>query len=360
MDSTRAVEEPSRRPSGRRGALNAAGRAVASRAAAVSQVRGVGAVVFLVLLAVIFQLMSGKFFSQPEIAGIFMLAAGVGCIAAGVTLLMISGEFDLSVGSVYAVTPIVMGTLINREHLPALAAFFAALASAAMLGLLNGLATTKLRIPSFITTLASLFVVTAIGYMITSGLPVARFTRGRLDHLLGGQIQGTPISAPFLWTLLFVGLVWFLHSATRYGNWCRAAAAPGSVARALGVPVNRVKVTNFVISSTLAGFAGCAIFMQLGSVDSSFGTDYNLLAIVAAVLGGTSLFGVQGSIIGSFVGALTLGSLQTGLVLVEAPSSWYTGLIGLLLVVAVLVNDKLQLLGATVGHRLFARQAAEG
>ena len=317
---------------------------------------GVGALIFLVILVVIFQSVSGRFLAVGQLSGVFMLAAGVGAIGAAVALLMISGEFDLSVGATYALVPIVMGELVNAEHWNSLLALIGALLCAAVIGLANGLATTKLKIPSFIVTLASLYVLMAITLIITNGLPVSVFRSSTVDSILGGAIGGSSITAPILWTCGFVVVLWFLHARTRYGNWCRAAGAPGSVGRALGVPVARVKIINFVICSTVAGFSGCAVFAQLGSVDSSFGTDYNLLAIIAAVLGGTSLFGVEGSVIGAFIGAVTLGSLETGLLLVNAPSSWYDGLIGLLLVIAVLVNDKTSILGGRVVRGIRSRQ----
>jgi simple sugar transport system permease protein len=128
---------------------------------------------------------------------------------------------------------------------------------------------------------------------------------------------------------------------TSYGNWTYASGGRAGVARAMGVPARYVKLGNFVLCSFLAGFAGCAQYAQLGIVSSGFGENYNLISIVAAVLGGASLFGVIGSIPGTVIGALILGVLETGLVLIGAPSSWYTSFIGVILIVAVIANSRL-------------------
>ncbi|HLJ60307.1 MAG TPA: ABC transporter permease [bacterium] len=306
--------------------------------------RGFGAFAGWILLAGVFQGLSGRFFTGGELRGMSLVASEVGTIGVGVSFLMIAGEFDLSVGAMFAFVPIVLGELIAAQW-NVWIAFVLVLAMAAAVGVVHGLITTRLGIPSFITTLATLFVLTGLSFLITSGLPVGYFQQTAFRSLLGGNLGNAALAAPFVWMFVFGVTFWFIHGFTQYGNWTTAAGARGGAARALGVPVATVKTINFALCAMLAGFAGCAAFAQLGSVDASFGTDANLLAIVAAVLGGTSLFGVEGSIAGTVFGALVLGSLSTGLVLVGAPGSWYTAIIGIILLVAAFLNDQLDKLG---------------
>lgn len=294
-------------------------------------------------MATIFELMSGKFLTADQMAGVTNIAAAVGTIGVGVAFLMISGEFDLSVGAMYAFIPIVTGKLIVEFHWTPWLAFATGMAVALAFGLGHGIITTVLRIPSFITTLGTLFVLTGLDYLITGGYPIDFFEKNSLFTVLGHQFGSTgAFAAPFVWMLGIALMLWLVLTCTRYGNWTYAAGSRAGVARAMGVPVRRVKTANFMIASGLAGFAGIAQFAQLGSISAGFGQDYNLLAIVAAVLGGTSLFGVIGSIPGTVLGALILASLQTGLVLVGAPGQWYTSMIGIILLFVVILNVRLE------------------
>lgn len=314
-------------------------------AAALSRVfheRAFGAIAGLAVMAVVFQAMSGHFFSVGEMRGLSLLAAQIGILAIGVAFLMVSGEFDLSVASVFAFTPIAMGLLITEAGWNENLAFVVVLLLAGGIGLVHGLIVTRLGVPSFITTLATLFVLEGTNYTITGGHPIGYFEKTPLTTLLGGRILDSPFAAPFAWFLLLGVALWFGLSRTQYGNWTAAAGGKAGVARSLGVPVQWVKTANFALCSLLAGFAGTTAFSQLGSVDPGFGEDLHLLAIVAAVLGGTSLFGVQGSIVGTVFGALILGALSTGLILVGAPASTYTALIGVILLIAVLFNGNLK------------------
>jgi simple sugar transport system permease protein len=304
--------------------------------------REFGPILGLAVLAIVFNVMSGGNFLDPqELASATSIAAAVGTIGVGVAFLMISGEFDLSVSAVYALTPVVMAKALSANGWNEWSAFGVAIVVAAGVGLINGLITTRFNIPSFIATLGTLFGITGLLFVWTGGYPLPYAAPGKLNLLLGGPIGHTPFSAPVGWMLFWMLVVWYVLERTRYGNWTYAAGGRAGVARAMGIPVRNVKLGNFVLCSLLAGFAGCTQYAQLGIVSSGFGENYNLIAIVAAVLGGTSLYGVIGSIPGTVVGALILGVLETGLVLIGAPSSWYTAFIGLILIVAVIANARL-------------------
>ena len=145
---------------------------------------------------------------------------------------------------------------------------------------------------------------------------------------------------PVVWLLVIATIFWFVTTRLPYGNWTLATGGNAGPAKAMGVPTVRVKRINFVVSSFLAGLAGCMQFAYLKGVTQAQGDKYELLAITAAVLGGTSLFGGSGTIWGSVLGAVLLASIQIGLVLIGAPGSFYVTFIGIMLVVVVIANTR--------------------
>ena len=307
------------------------------------QHRELGPLIGLAALCNLFEVFSkGKFLTFPQLSALAALSASLGIVAVGVTLLMISGEFDLSVSQTFALAPILMATLITEVGLPSILALFLALLGVSFVGLINGVISTLARVPSLIVTLGMLFVITSVNRIIAGGFPVQLFgIEDPILGLMGSDVPGTPVGAPFLWMLAVFALSWFVLDRTQYGSWIRAAGHnAGEVGRAMGVPIRVVKVTNFVLSSVLAGLAGCLQLADFGSAGVNSGENYNLLAIVAVVMGGTSLFGVRGTVLGTLLGTLMIGTLKTGLILVGAGGEYYTGLIGILLLLASLVNVK--------------------
>lgn len=303
--------------------------------------REFGPVIGLAALVIVFGALSNHLFSSQQLNGITSLGASIGVVAIGVTFLMISGEFDLSVGSVFAISAVLFGKFLNASGFEPWLAFLAVIAIAAGIGAINGIVTTRFGIPSFIATLATLLVVQGVDLSISGGNTILFFGHSSVISVLGGTIPHTTLGMRVFWFLVLTVLVWFVLERTRYGNWVAAAGGRTGVARAMGVPTKRVKVTNFVVCSSFAALAGMMQFASYGAASAQDGQDYELLAIVAAVIGGTSLFGVTGTVIGSFVGALILGLLQAGLILVGVPGSWYEPLIGVILVLAVIVNVRL-------------------
>ncbi len=274
------------------------------------------------------------------------LTASVGMVALGVTMLMIAGEFDLSVSATFALGPAIMGWLMREHDWPILLGFLGGLFIVSVIGLINGLVTTYIGVPSFIVTLGMLFMVTSWNRIILGGFPVdLQGEEGTLKSLLGGDLPGTPIAAPFVW-MVGVGIVLaIILRRTQFGNWTYATGTyGGGVARAMGVPARRIKLANFVLTAFLAGFAGILQFADFGSSSVASGDDLNLLAIVATVVGGTSLFGTKGTVIGSMLGAVILGSLKVGLIIIKVPSEYYLGLVGLLLVISAGLNARIEVL----------------
>jgi simple sugar transport system permease protein len=301
------------------------------------------------LLAVIlfFTLQTSAFWSPQTMTAISTIASTVGIVSIGVTMLMISGEFDLSVGQNFAFTPIVWAILFVSNDMNEWVALAIALSFAVGVGLVNGFVTTVFRIPSFITTLGMFFVLQGLNNLLISGHQLIFFEPSLAMDALGAKIGGGPFYMPLLWMFAIAAVVSFVLTRTRYGNWTFATGGKAGPAKAMGVPTARVKRIAFVLASLLAGLAGCMQFAYLRGVTQAQGQNYELLAITAAVLGGTSLFGGTGTIWGSVIGALLLATIQIGLVLIGVPGSFYVTFIGIMLVIVVISNVRLGRFGTS-------------
>lgn len=291
---------------------------------------------------VVIQVLSnGKLLTSSAVLSVTTLTGTLGIISLGVTMLMIAGEFDLSVAATFVAAPMVMGVLVSDGRASIGAAVAAGLAVALFIGLINGLLTIRTGLPSFIVTLATLFVLQTCLRLYRPEFSVEWIGDSPLRSLFAGRPAYLPIATSALWLCVLCLAMWTLLNRTRLGNWIFASGVDGGrVGRSMGVPTDRTKVLCFVACAGLSGLAGLLQFADYGLVTLTSGAEYNLLAIVATVIGGTSLFGGQGNVVGTALGATFVSVLTIGLVLVGAPGDWYLGLIGLLLVGASVANAR--------------------
>ena len=295
--------------------------------------------VFLVILTVIFQARSGGvFLNTVNLQGILGLLPEVALVAMGVTLLMICGEFDLSVGSVFALTPMSMAVLLEAGW-PFLPAISVGLFVAITVGLVNGVLTVKFSIPSFITTLGMLFVARSMTVVISGGfpplLPLNVIPKWLFVTYVG---PGDMFRVSFIWFLAIAIGMTLLLSHTNFGNWVRATGGFLPAAKSMGIPTKRVKIACFMICSLLAGFAGTLQVMRLGAPLPSIGEGLELQAVAAAVIGGTALTGGIGTILGGIIGATLIRVIDNGLVLSQVDANWFKMALGALTVFAVILN----------------------
>lgn len=304
------------------------------------RVKEFGAIVGVVVFLVMFSLLSSKFLTAENLFNTLTMAAELGIISIGVTMLIISGEFDLSVGSVFAVAPMIFATMINADFNPYFSLLIALLGCAGV-GVVNGTVTLKTGIPSFITTLGMMMFWRGILLAVTGGFPIILSRRvGMLQYLGGSLIGGLRYSA--IWFLILALVFWIVLEKTRFGNWVFATGGNLGAARALGISTDRVKLTNFIFSSVLAGFAGLTTFARFKLVDPTFGQELELEAIASAVMGGTLLTGGYGSVVGACIGAFMISMVRNGLVLAGAPAYWYRAFIGVILIVAAVINARIR------------------
>lgn len=295
-----------------------------------------GAVIAAIVIACVFTGLNPEFATPETIAGVLSIAAELGVTTVGVALLMISGEFNLAVSSLYVLSPVIVVFLVNAGTAPPLALLISLLL-AALIGCIIGLIVVRTGLHSFIVSLGFMMFLRGFTLYITGGFPQEYVGDETLLHIINGRLYGD-FRTSALWFIIVLVVFAVLLEFTRYGNWCLAAGGNPLVAHRVGVAVHRVKIINFMISSMLAGFAGCFSLSRLGLVDPSLGYGLELESIAAAVVGGCSLFGGYGSIIGAGIGAITLSMFRVGLVLAGAPPYWYQAFIGPILVAATIVN----------------------
>jgi simple sugar transport system permease protein len=300
----------------------------------------------LLLVWIFFAIIAGgPFVSAAGTAAYLNAAAPLGILAVAVSLLMIGGEFDLSVGSVIGVSGMTVMLLTAEAGWPLAGAIPAALALSAGIGLANGLLVVRTNVPSFLVTLGTLFVVRGLTIALSRGLT------GRT------QIGGLTTAQDYdVWRVLLasdaggirIGVVWWLALAllatwvlrrTRAGNWIHAAGGGPDAARNAGVPVHRVKVSLFIVTALAGAFIGIMQAVRFTGADALRGTGQEFNAIIAAVIGGTLLTGGYGSALGAALGALVFGMVQQGIVITGANADWFQVFLGAMLIAAVLVND---------------------
>jgi simple sugar transport system permease protein len=330
--------------------MSAAGQRRLSPFARVFAIQELGVLIAGLIIAAAFSYRSREFFTPASAGSILASAVQFGVVGLGVTVLMIAGEFDISVASVYSLCPLVMASLWISHGFNVLVALGLALLLAVAIGVVNGLATLVLGIPSFIITLATALFWAGVSLNLTGGYPISFFGRSAVMDWLGAAEFGKGhISVSIFWLLAIAIILSLVLRMTATGNWVFASGGDGRAARAMGVPVGAVKLACFVLSSLLAAFTGIIQFGSFGSATPTQGSDLALTAIVVAVVGGASLLGGRGSIMGALLAALVLGMSYTGLVLSGVSTTWFQSFVGFLLLFAVIINLRTAGLGARLG-----------
>lgn len=300
-----------------------------------------GVLVALVILIIAFSFFSNRFLTFYTLLTVITMASELGVVAVGVSLLMISGEFDLSVGATFALCPLVFILLFSELGFPVWAAFILALAVGGLCGLLNGMLVTKVGLPSFIASLGMMMFWRGIVLAVSGGQPMVYFGEYQFIHLLSGRLI-FDIRFSAIWFVVVTLIFWVLLEKTKYGNWVYAAGGNPEVARYLGARPDRVKLKNFVVVGILAGLGGCLLFARLGSVSPAQGEGLELETIAAAVIGGNLLAGGYGTILGTSLAVFLVAMVNAGLVMAGAPTYWYRSFVGLIIIIAVVINLKLR------------------
>ena len=330
-----------------------------------------GAAAGLVLVTIFFlSTADASMFTLAGVMNILSPAAQLGILAIAAALLMIGGEFDLSIGSMVAFAGLFFGALLVMFELPLVVAIALTLVFAALLGGINGQIVIRTKLPSFIVTLAFLFILRGLSLVglkwVTGGSTQLRGIgekagEGFVRELFSGvafeglfawlaandviakfpngapTVTGVPVS--ILWFLGFAALGTWVLLRTRTGNWIFASGGDANAARNSGVPVQRVKTGLFMLTACAAALVAVLTVLDAGSTDARRGFQKEFEAIIAAVIGGCLLTGGYGSAVGAFFGAIIFGMVSIGLTYTRFDSDWFQVFLGAMLLLAVLFNN---------------------
>lgn len=306
--------------------------------------RTAGTLAGLAAVWLAFALLSDVFFTSTNIWNILLQSANVGCVAAGLTVVLIAAEIDLSIGSLQAFAGAAAAVMIIEQGLPVVVGILLALTFSVGLGAINGLVTWKLSIPSFIATLAMLGIAQGTAFLLTNGRPVNLYPDS--FRVLGvGKVGPVPY-AVIIAAGVFV-LIHLMLNRTRLGLHIYAVGGNAESARLSGINPGRIKLYSLMISGLTAGIGGLILSARLNAGDGRFGEADLLVAVAAVVIGGTSLFGGVGSVVGSAIGVVMIVSIKNGMVLMNVQDFWQRIVVGLIIIGAMLVDQ------VTKGERRF-------
>jgi inositol transport system permease protein len=312
-------------------------------------IRGMGQfapVIFLIALMVIFAILEPRFLSSINLFNVMRQISITGLVAIGMTFVILTAGIDLSVGSLLALAGlaaaiVAKGGVESRFSVGAateaagygwLLAMLVAMAVGVVGGWLQGTAITRLKVPPFVVTLGGLSAFRGAALLIAGGGPISGFEP---DYVWWGQGRVGPFPVLVIIFLLFAALAHIVLTYTRFGRNVYAVGGNVEAARLAGLPVRRVLVSVYVIVGFFAGLAGFVLSARLNSSEAVAGIGYELTVIAAVVIGGTSLFGGTGSVVGTVIGSILIGVLINGLVLMNVSSYVQQIIIGVIIVLAV-------------------------
>ena len=310
----------------------------------------VGALLGAIAIFVLFTITdtTGNFAKLPGIAGWTDIAAPIGIVAIAVALLMIAGEFDLSSGVMVGTTGLLVGMLVSKLGLNIWIAIAIGIVFAAGVGFVNGYLVVKTKLPSFIITLATFFILKGANFALTMILTGSVRVTGveKADGYAGAKaifastfkVGDQNFQISLVWWLAITILTTFLLTRTKFGNWIFAAGGDANAARNAGVPVARTKIILFMGTSVAAALVGIIFVLRLQGMQAGQGVGQEFYYIIAAAVGGTLLTGGNGSAIGASIGAMIMGMAYIGIPFSLWNSDWTSTFLGVILFSAVMIN----------------------
>jgi simple sugar transport system permease protein len=302
-----------------------------------------GSFLGLAAVFIFFAIFGGTNFTGPTGAASWLnVAASIGIVALPIGLLMIAGELDISIGSLIPAGSMTVAILSGHYHLPIIVGIVAALAVGAIVGLINGMLVIRTAVPSFIVTLGTLFAMAGLTLglsVILTGTTSVALKAGPEAKFLLGQFIGGAFQVTIIWWIV-AAIAWgFILHYTRYGNWIFAMGGDKVSARNAGIPTERMTILLFMASGVSATFVGLSQAILYNSAQVSAGQSYIFNAIIAVVVGGVLLTGGYGSVFGIVLGTLTFAIVNQGIYYTGFDANWASLIIGVLLLIAVLMNN---------------------
>ncbi|MGU3431642.1 ABC transporter permease [Actinomycetes bacterium M1A6_2h] len=309
----------------------------------------IGALFGAIIIFVFFAIVAPPFRSPEALATVLYASSTIGIMAIGVSLLMIGGEFDLSTGVAVTFSSISASMIAYNLHLNMWVAAALALVLALAVGFLNGYLVMKTKIPSFLITLSSFLMLTGINLAVTKLVTgqvatqnvsdIQGFDSAKAVFASSISIGGVSLRITVLWWVLFTAIATFVLMKTRIGNWIFAVGGNQDSARAIGVPVTKVKIGLFMFVGFCAWFVGMHLLFAFNTVQSGQGVGNEFLYIIAAVIGGCLLTGGFGTAVGALIGAFIFGMANQGIVYAGWNPDWFKFFLGAMLLFAVIANN---------------------
>jgi ribose transport system permease protein len=297
----------------------------------------------LILLIIVFSLASPNFFKFDNIIGILLATAVNGVLALGVTFVIINGGIDLSIGTVMTFSAVMAGVFVTFWGLPVPFGILAGLLAGATAGLVNGLVISKMKVPPFIATLGMLYATKGLSLVISGLKPIyfndtPIYREIAMGSILGRVLPGFNIPNAVLILFAAAIVASLILTRTVLGRYTFAIGSNEEATRLSGVNVDLWKTAVYTLCGTFAGLGGVIISARLNSAQPSLGSGYELDAIAAAVIGGTSLSGGEGTILGTIIGAFIISTLTNGLRILSVPQEWQMVVTGAIVVLAVYLD----------------------
>ncbi|GAB2552923.1 ABC transporter permease [Gracilibacillus alcaliphilus] len=297
-----------------------------------------GIIVVLILLFVALSIMSPVFLTTNNLITLFQQITINTFLALGMTYVIILGGIDLSVGAIVAMSGTVTVGLMVNSGLPIVLAIVIGLALGTLLGLINGAVITQFGLPPFIVTLATMYVGQGIAYIYSGGRSL-RVTDEAFTKLGTTRILDL-IPIPIIYMAVFIIIFSVILMKTRFGASIYAMGGNREAARLSGIPIKRIEITVYTLTGFMSAFAGIVLAARMYSGQPSVGQGYELDAIAACVLGGVSMAGGKGRISGTVFGAIVIGVVSNGLNLMGVISFWQLLVMGLIILVAVIIDSQ--------------------
>ena len=296
--------------------------------------------IVLILACIVFGLANPRFFRLENLSIVLQQAAVVGSLAVGQTLIILTAGIDLSIGAVMVLSTLVMAKLVNDNSAPGIIALLAGIIIAVVAGTINGLLVTQVKLPPFIVTLGTLSIFTAITLIYAAGQTIS-LTSSSLITWTGQTIGGGGFNITvgvLLMLLLYAGFAYVLRQ-TAWGRHLYATGDDPEAARLAGINTNRVLLSAYMVAGAVVGIAAWIQVGRINGADPNAGLNLNLESITAVVIGGTSLFGGRGVIVGSLIGALIVQVFENGLALAGVDPNYQVLAVGVLVIVAVAADQ---------------------
>ena len=321
----------------------AAGRSGSRLVEVAFRVRELGILAALALVVIVTTAVNPRFLSGQSIRDLLLNAAIIALLTVGQTLVVVTRNVDLSVGSVLGLTAFMTGTLfVGRPGLPVVAAVLAGVLVGVVCGAVNGAVTAIGKVPSLVVTLGTLYVFRGIDYAWAGGRQInAADLPDSLLTLGSGRLLGVPYLVAI--TVVLVAVAAFALRSYRLGRELYAIGSNPDAAVLAGIPVGRRLLAAFVLSGAVAGLGGVLFTARYGTVDATAGTGFELQVISAVVVGGVAIFGGSGSVVGAALGALLLSTIGSAIVVLRVPSFWQQAIVGALLIGAIALDRLLAL-----------------